>query len=263
MTWASALVAVAILASTTAFAADPFASDWAVSAKSRARLIADGAGGAGIEIELSPGAITYWRDPGESGVPPTFDFGASQNVASTEVEFPAPTRIPEPDGTSANGYSERVVFPVQVTNAVPGRPTVLRLNASYAVCEKICLPARATLSLELPTGGSGPHGAALAAARDLTPQKVALADLGGHVEAVGVNAWRLCLSSPGGRPPSLFLEAPRGAWIESGPAQAQSVQSCFGLALREPPLDTQAPLKVTATLTGASHAQETSFELPR
>jgi len=263
MNGACALVLAAIVASTPALAADPFASDWAVAAKSRARLIADGAGGAGIEIELAPGAITYWRDPGESGVPPTFDFSASQNVASAEVDFPAPTRIAEPDGTSANGYRERVVFPVRVTGAEAGRPSVLRLNASYAVCEKICLPARAALSLELPSGVSGSHAAALAAARDLTPKKRAFSELGGQVKALGANAWRLCVPTPGAEAPTLFVEAPRGAWIEAGPARAEADRACFALTLREPPTDAQAPLKVTATLTGAERAEETSFELPR
>jgi DsbC/DsbD-like thiol-disulfide interchange protein len=263
MNWACALVLAAIMAATPALAADPFASDWAVAARSQARLIADGAGGAGIEIELAPGAITYWRDPGESGVPPTFDFSASQNVASAQVDFPAPTRIAEPDGSSANGYRERVVFPVRVTGAVAGRPTVLRLNASYAVCEKICLPARASLSLELPSGLSGSHDAALAAARNATPRRVAFTDLDGHLNVVGANAWSLCFPSQGGQAPSLFLEAPRGAWIETGPAHSQGGRACFSLTLREPPTDTQSPLKVTATLTGAERAQETSFELPR
>ena len=63
-------------------AADPFASDWAPSLKSKARLIADGAGQAGFQIELAPGSITYWRDPGDAGVPPGFDFSRSVNVAS-------------------------------------------------------------------------------------------------------------------------------------------------------------------------------------
>ncbi|MGD1017369.1 MAG: hypothetical protein ABR863_13175, partial [Roseiarcus sp.] len=53
----------AALFSSAANAAEPFASDWVNSLKSRARLVADGAGGAAVEIELAPNAITYWRDP--------------------------------------------------------------------------------------------------------------------------------------------------------------------------------------------------------
>ena len=78
------LLALALLAIGGPASADPFASDWAPSLKSQARLIADGTGQAGFQIELAPGAITYWRDPGDAGVPPTFDFSRSTNVASAE-----------------------------------------------------------------------------------------------------------------------------------------------------------------------------------
>ena len=79
----------AFLYGAPALAADAFSTDWAPAAKSDARLVAAGGALAGFEIRLAPNAITYWRDPGESGVPPTFDFSASQNVASAEVDLPA------------------------------------------------------------------------------------------------------------------------------------------------------------------------------
>src|SRR5947208_4298167 len=105
---------LAVVLASPAFAAGPFDSDWSVSAKSRARLIAD-ADGAALEIALSPGAITYWRDPGEAGVPPTFDFSRSENVAKVEVEFPPPLRIDEPDGSVALGFRDAVTLPLRVT----------------------------------------------------------------------------------------------------------------------------------------------------
>ena len=84
------------------------------SLKSRARLVAAGNAQAGVEIELAPGAITYWRDPGEAGVPPAFDFSGSVNLKQAEVEFPAPRRIVESDGSEAFGYDGAVVFPIAV-----------------------------------------------------------------------------------------------------------------------------------------------------
>src|SRR5271169_5297884 len=134
------LLALALLVpSAVPSAADPFASDWAPSLKSEARLVADGTGQAGFEVKLAPGAITYWRDPGESGVPPTFDFSGSVNLARAEVGFPAPKRIAEPDGSEAFGYSEGVVFPLLIEAKDRSQPVMLALKANYAVCEKICL----------------------------------------------------------------------------------------------------------------------------
>ena len=141
--------------------ADPFSTDWAQTAKSQARLIAAGRDLAGFEIALSPGAITYWRDPGDAGLPPTLDFSASDNVASVETLFPAPRRIAEADGGEAFGYEGGVVFPLRVKPRDPEKPMTLRLNADFAVCEKVCLPAKAHLALELPSLSPSPYAEAL------------------------------------------------------------------------------------------------------
>ena len=77
-----------VLSAMPALAADAFSTDWTLAAKSQARLIAGGGDLAGFEIALAPGAITYWRDPGDAGLPPTLDFSLSDNVASVEPEFP-------------------------------------------------------------------------------------------------------------------------------------------------------------------------------
>lgn len=267
MTFARAVLLAALIAAgpfvEPASAADAFASDWSASSKSRARLIADGAGGAGLEIELAPGAITYWRDPGEAGLPPAFDFAGSQNVAGAEVLFPAPARIHEPDGSTANGYRERVVLPIRLTLANPAKATTLKVNVNYAVCERVCLPARANLSLAMPVGISSPYGAALAAARAETPRKIGFAELGGEIAAQAPNTWRLCVPASADGPPELFLEPPAGAWLEAKADTAPSGKACYTLFLRDPPLDAAARLVVFATLVGAKDATETSFDLPK
>src|ERR1700722_8567940 len=148
----------------SASAADAFSTDWAPAAKSQARLIAGGGDLAGFEIALAPGAITYWRDPGDAGLPPTLDFSASDNVASVEPEFPAPKRITEADGGAAFGYDGDVVFPLRVKPRDPAKPATLKLNADFAVCEKVCLPAKAHLELKLTPATGSPHAGALDAA---------------------------------------------------------------------------------------------------
>src|SRR5208337_2592068 len=155
----------ALMASTCL--ADEFSTDWAASAKSKARLVAADDSLAGFEIRLAPGAITYWRDPGDAGVPPTFDFSGSDNVATVEPVFPAPKRIAESDGSEAFGYDGDVVFPLRVEPSDPAKPVTVALHVNYAVCEKICLPAQARLRLTLPRAASPYAGvveAALAAA---------------------------------------------------------------------------------------------------
>src|SRR6202453_1485519 len=153
-----------LLPGAPAFAADTFSTDWALAAKSQARLIAGGGDLAGFEIALSPGAITYWRDPGDAGLPPTLDFSGSDNVASVEPQFPAPKRIKEADGGEAFGYDGSVVFPLAVKPRDPTKPATLKLNADFAVCEKVCLPAKAHFELTLPSAPGSPHAGAIDAA---------------------------------------------------------------------------------------------------
>jgi DsbC/DsbD-like thiol-disulfide interchange protein len=162
MRWALALAL--ILPGAPVLAADAFSTDWAPAAKSEARLVAAGGALAGFEIRLAPGAITYWRDPGEAGVPPTFDFAGSDNVAKVEPLFPAPKRIREADGSEAFAYETGVIIPLIVEPRDPAKPVTLTLDAHYAVCEKLCLPARAKLVLTLPDAGS-PFAQSVDAAR--------------------------------------------------------------------------------------------------
>jgi DsbC/DsbD-like thiol-disulfide interchange protein len=241
--------------------ADPYASDWAISAKSRARLIADGTGQAAFEIALAPGAITYWRDPGDAGVPPTFDFSRSANLASVEVEFPAPLRIPEPDGSEAFGYDSQVVFPIRVRAADPAKPVELELDANYAVCEKVCLPARASSRLSLTPGAPTPFASEIATARARVPATEDAAKLGIAVTPLEGRNWRLCLPDASRTPRDLFVEPPEGWWLTAKASAAEPGRDCFALALRQAPADAAFPAEVGATFTGGSGAVATRLTL--
>jgi DsbC/DsbD-like thiol-disulfide interchange protein len=239
-----------------ALAAEPFSTDWAASSKSQARLVAAGDRLAGFEIKLAPGAITYWRDPGDAGVPPTFDFGGSENVAKAEVAFPAPKRMKESDGGEAFGYDGDVLFPVRVEPRDPGKPVTLSLNVNYAVCEKVCLPAQAHLKLPLADAAS-PHASRVAAALAAVPRAVAPEALGRLTSRDG-ESWRFCLPHETGAPRDLFVEPPAGWWITAGAEPEQ--QGCFKLALREKPKDAVFPVALRLTLTGGDGPVETTVE---
>jgi DsbC/DsbD-like thiol-disulfide interchange protein len=242
-----------------AFAADPFSTDWAPAAKSRARLIAGGGNLAGFEIALSPGAITYWRDPGDAGLPPTLDFSASDNIASVEPEFPAPKRIKEADGGEAFGYDGDVVFPLAVKPRDPAKPATLKLNADFAVCEKVCLPAKAHLELKLPSARGSPHAGAIDAALAAVPRAVAPKDFGA-LEALSSDSWRLCLAHEDGPSRDLFVEAPEGWWLKTAPADADGDRDCFTLTIGDKPKDAAFPVALRLTLTGGAGAMETTIQ---
>src|ERR1700691_1263173 len=218
-------------------AADSFSTDWAHGAKSQARLIAAGEGLAGFEIALAPGAITYWRDPGDSGLPPTLDFSGSENVASVEIKFPAPKRIKEADGGEAFGYDGAVIFPLRVKPRDPANPVRLALNADFAVCEKVCLPAKARLSLTLPAAPDSPYAG-----------------------AVGADSWRFCAPHEEGPPRDLFVEPPEGWWLKVAPDASEKGEDCFKLTLGDKPTDAALPVALRLTLTGGAGAVETTVQ---
>jgi DsbC/DsbD-like thiol-disulfide interchange protein len=153
---------VVVLAALAAAWGGPFAhaqtlgfSAWATGLKSAVRLMAEGREGdaattrAALEIRLDPKFKTYWRSPGDAGVPPTFDWAASDNVAKVDVRFPAPIRFADGAGFSV-GYDRGVAFPLVVTLKDPAKPARLGLKLNYAVCETLCIPVEADVKLAIP-----------------------------------------------------------------------------------------------------------------
>jgi suppressor for copper-sensitivity B len=155
--WAAiCAVAVALAATLPALASTVVAvSPWATGDHSAIRLIAgpsaEATRSAGLEIRLDPGWRTYWKAPGESGVPPAFDWSASENVAAVEVAFPAPQRFADADGVTF-GYRDDVILPLVVRPKDPRRAAKLAGTMRYAVCGKICIPVEATAKLILAPG---------------------------------------------------------------------------------------------------------------
>jgi DsbC/DsbD-like thiol-disulfide interchange protein len=255
-----------LLIASTPGVADPFSTDWASGSRSSARLIAgDGAAGdriAGVEIKLAPGALTYWRNPGDAGLPPVFSFDGSDNVAAAEPLFPAPQRLKENDG-EAFGYDHSVILPIDVTPKDPAKPVVLALKLDYAVCEKICVPAKAALKLPLPATVGSPYAAILAEARAKVPEVIEWAALAERAEiaALDEKTWRLCLPANDGPPRDLFIEAPEQWWFETAATTSPPGKACFIATMQQKPADQTLPVTARLTVTGGRRAFETTVAL--
>jgi DsbC/DsbD-like thiol-disulfide interchange protein len=191
---AGTLALLASLGTAPAVAAESLGeSPWVQDVYSKARLVSgtveeDGKTKplAGLQIRLSPGWKTYWRAPGDTGVPPFFDWSGSKNLKSAEVLYPAPHRFADAGGT-AIGYADEVVFPVKVTPKEEGEPVELKLNVAYGLCKTLCIPSEARLTLEMPPQGMSGNGEQLLLQRylDLVPKPVKKGELPalGGVEA--------------------------------------------------------------------------------
>ncbi|MGB4909911.1 MAG: protein-disulfide reductase DsbD domain-containing protein [Tabrizicola sp.] len=108
---------------------------------------------AAVELELAPGWKTYWRSPGDAGIPPTFDWSGSENVKSVRLHWPAP-EVFEANGMQTIGYHERLVLPVEITPKDPSRPVRLSVVMALGVCDEICLPATLELTSDLASPGA-------------------------------------------------------------------------------------------------------------
>jgi DsbC/DsbD-like thiol-disulfide interchange protein len=215
---AAAGVLLAIAPHFKAAAAD--SSQWDGDARSAVRLVSgshagsDGVVRAGVEIRLAAGWKTYWRYPGDSGVPPVFDFSKSENAKSVSILWPAPHRF-EYEGGASIGYKGDVTFPVHVVAENPRRPVTLRLSIEYAVCEKLCIPARGQAVLELASASStkglasSPDDSRLAAAEARVPKPARV----GVAAPLGIAAVR---QEPGQPHPRIVVEviAPEGAALD-------------------------------------------------
>lgn len=112
----------------------------------------NGAHMAAVEMQLAPGWKTYWRSPGDAGIPPTFDWSASENVKSVRIHWPAP-RVFELNGMQTIGYHEHLVLPVEITPQDPALPVRLSVEVELGVCDEICLPASLSLNSDLSPPG--------------------------------------------------------------------------------------------------------------
>ena len=173
---------------------------------------------AGVEIKLKEGWKTYWRYPGDSGVPPVLDFSKSQNVKAVTVRYPAPTRFPDGGGGNSIGYKGGVILPLHVVAQDASKPVTLNLKLDYAVCEKLCVPVEAKLELML-TGAATANEAALNAAEARVPKPVAVGDGGTpSIRAVrreagsGKPRVAVDVAAPASTPVVLFAEGPTAQW---------------------------------------------------
>jgi DsbC/DsbD-like thiol-disulfide interchange protein len=115
---------------------------------------------AAIELQLAPKWKTYWRSPGDAGIPPIFDWSGSQNVKSVRVLWPSPT-VFHTNGMQTIGYHDAVILPVEVVARDASKPVVLRAKVDLGVCKDICMPAEVAVA-----GALGIPGAPDARIRD-------------------------------------------------------------------------------------------------
>jgi DsbC/DsbD-like thiol-disulfide interchange protein len=250
------------------------ASPWVDLHKARVRLVAGARQTrsylAGVEITLADEWKTYWRNPGDAGVPPIFDWMGSTNVASIKTLYPAPSRIPE-SAAETIGYKGAVLFPVVVTPQDVGKPVELKLLLEFGICREICIPAQAMLSLTIPAEALAskeqPSAILAGLARvprpqaERRPEDPELRSMTSRLDGPEPQL-RFTVRFPGGgKGGDLFIEAPEGIYV---PLPKRLADAADGTARFEVDLarsDIARDLKgktLTLTLVSDAGATETA-----
>lgn len=210
-------LALAVALTLPGIAHAQLASPWNEHPNAKVRLIAAEGRMLGVELAMAPGWKTYWRMPGDAGVPPSFDWAGSSNLKSIEVLYPAPASIPD-QGGMAIGYKGTVIFPVRVSLDDNTKPTSVTLEFAFGVCKDICIPVESKLTLTLPGGQPWPQSSNLAQFVSRVPKTISLTDAAratpGLLSFIGDSLGatpHLTFTTRGAS--DLFIEAPDGFFV--------------------------------------------------
>ncbi|NNE52217.1 MAG: hypothetical protein HKN30_07430 [Sulfitobacter sp.] len=164
---------------------------------------ADGTRIAAIRLELEPGWKTYWRSPGDAGIPPQIDWKNSRNLAGVGLIWPTP-RVYREGGVTTIGYKDVLVLPLSIAPKRAGQPITLRAALDIGVCKDVCIPHQMSLSATIDDAVTRPTPAIAAAlaARPLSASEGRVRDatcrLSPNADGLEIVA-RVTMPSLGGR----------------------------------------------------------------
>ncbi len=143
----------------------------------------------GLAIDHKPHWHTYWKNPGDSGLPTQLQWTLPEGFQAGEIEWPTPKRLPI--GPLMNhGYEGKLLLPVSVT--VPagfsGDTLPVKLRADWLVCKDVCIPESGDFALDIPARSAwSAQGADFEAALAARPQALASAKASAKVSSEGLN----------------------------------------------------------------------------
>ena len=207
----------------------------------------------GLRIEHQPHWHTYWKNPGDSGLPTTLDFTLPAGFVAGDIQWPTPSRLPI--GPLMNfGYEGSLLLPVQVR--VPagfaGEALTVKLRADWLVCKEVCIPEGGDFVVQVPAmAATAAHAQAFAGAARARPLPAAGADSRAelkdgalHISIAGLpKAWQGQALQ--------FLPETAGVLLNAAPVQGRWNSGVWGVALPVDPQRSAGPATLPAVLTAA------------
>lgn len=177
----------------------------------------DGRHVAALQLDLGPGWKTYWRAPGDAGIPPRFDWSGSQNLTRVSVEWPMPKQIPQGRFMTI-GYDGPVTLPIYVSPEKKGRSISLKAEIELGVCREVCIPISVSVAQDLPQGKSKRHPAIVAAlaSRPFTSSEAGVSHVACRLsptkDGIKLTA-RIAVPAQGAREMAVFETGDANIWV--------------------------------------------------
>src|ERR1700736_1464964 len=108
----------------------------------------------GVLYQIEPGWHIYWRFSGDSGIPTKIEWQLPKGFTASNLQWPLPLREKEPGDLEVFDYTSEVLLfaDIEAPAALPDQPISIQAKTDWLVCQSLCVPGRAQLSLTL-TGG--------------------------------------------------------------------------------------------------------------
>ena len=112
---------------------------------------------AGLLLRMAPGWHTYWKFSGDAGLPTEVKWKLPKGWKIGEIQWPIPQKTIDPGDIQTYGYQDEVLLMQEITPpaTIDNSSVKLSADATWLVCEKICVPGSANLELELPRSTTG------------------------------------------------------------------------------------------------------------
>jgi len=238
-----------------------------------------------VRLHTKEGWHTYWKYPGDSGLPTKIKWNLPTGFTAGDLQFPIPTEIDLPGNLINYGYEGDVTLLTQLTppKDLPiGTPIDIEANVSWLVCEKVCIQGKATLKLQLPVTDAAPpaNTEIFAAARSQMPitlqtsppapeqwAKLGIKDFDAKSSAHGAFTVRLQWMKPPSNALSdvhWFPNAPPNSQITDAVVKLEKDAAAYIFKLTPPPKN-PVPVGFLVTYTdetGKRQAVEFTVELP-
>ncbi|MEX0348816.1 MAG: protein-disulfide reductase DsbD domain-containing protein [Paracoccaceae bacterium] len=212
-----------------------------------------------LRLTLADGWKTYWRAPGDAGIPPSFDWGPSRNLGGIEITWPSP-EVQDQNGMRTIGYTEQLVLPIEISPRNANKPVRLRGSIDVGICKEVCLPATFDFDQKLDANAErNPAIAAAFAQRPYSSKEAGVTSVSCRLmptgQGVRIKA-QIAMPSAGGTEVAVFEPGDPSIWAAPSETRRQGntlISTSEFVAERGGPMALDRS-EIRITVLGSNHA---------